>query len=192
MPLPPWEWPETPWNRLHVDYAGPFLGKMFLIVVDAHSKWIDAYPTAQQQAKRRLKSSDSALARTGCPRQLYLITERASQFETFETFLKQNGIQHVASAPFHPFLVRRFFYLSGTNAPIFHQSMRMLWMQWNICIAAATFKNDRDEFCPFCLHAVCSQTKTNSIPLLANLDPTPYPVPCKPAPLKQSEILLFD
>ena len=38
VPRPPWEWPETPWNRLHVDYAGPFLGKMFLIVVDAHSK----------------------------------------------------------------------------------------------------------------------------------------------------------
>ena len=33
-----WEWPHKPWVRLHLDYAGPFLGKMFLIVVDAHSK----------------------------------------------------------------------------------------------------------------------------------------------------------
>ena len=37
------------------------------------------------------------------------------------------------------FLVHCFFYLSGTHAPIFHRSMRMLWMQRNICIAAATF-----------------------------------------------------
>lgn len=27
-PLHPW--PESPWSRIHVDYAGPFLGQMFL------------------------------------------------------------------------------------------------------------------------------------------------------------------
>ena len=35
----PWQWPECPWTRIHVDYAGPFMGKMFLLIVDAHSKW---------------------------------------------------------------------------------------------------------------------------------------------------------
>ena len=39
--LHPWEWPAHPWERLHIDYAGPFLGKMFLMVVDAHSKWLE-------------------------------------------------------------------------------------------------------------------------------------------------------
>ena len=34
-----WVWPGAPWTRIHVDYAGPFLGKMFLAVVDARSKW---------------------------------------------------------------------------------------------------------------------------------------------------------
>ena len=29
-PLHPWVWPETPWRRVHVDFAGPFQGKMFL------------------------------------------------------------------------------------------------------------------------------------------------------------------
>ena len=37
-PLLPWEWPSRPWQRIHVDFAGPFLGTMFLIVVDVHSK----------------------------------------------------------------------------------------------------------------------------------------------------------
>ena len=27
--------------QLHIDHAGPFLGKQFLIVVDAHSKWLE-------------------------------------------------------------------------------------------------------------------------------------------------------
>jgi len=36
-----WEWPAQPWSRIHNDYAGPFQGKMFLVVVDTHSKWIE-------------------------------------------------------------------------------------------------------------------------------------------------------
>ena len=27
--------------RLHIDYAGPFLGKMFSVIIDAFSKWFD-------------------------------------------------------------------------------------------------------------------------------------------------------
>ena len=45
-PLHPWEWPSQPWFHIHLDYAGPFMGKMFLIIVDAHSKWIDVHPTS--------------------------------------------------------------------------------------------------------------------------------------------------
>jgi len=37
-PLHPWEWPHMPWSRVHIDYAGPFLGRMFLLIVDSHSK----------------------------------------------------------------------------------------------------------------------------------------------------------
>ena len=38
IPMHPWEWPEHPWSCLHIDYAGPFLGKMFLVTMDVHSK----------------------------------------------------------------------------------------------------------------------------------------------------------
>ena len=38
-PLHSWEWPTEPWSRLHLDFAGPFLGHIILILVDAHSKW---------------------------------------------------------------------------------------------------------------------------------------------------------
>ena len=54
-----------------------------------------------------------------------------------------------------------------------------------------------DQFCPFCLRAVFSQTKTIRviaavlIPPLANLNPTSYPAPCKTAPLNQQGILLM-
>ena len=31
------------WSRTLQDFARPFLGHMFLILVDAHSKWMDMY-----------------------------------------------------------------------------------------------------------------------------------------------------
>ena len=43
--LQPWQWPTRPWARLHLDYAGPVKGKMYLIIMDVHSKWIEAVCT---------------------------------------------------------------------------------------------------------------------------------------------------
>lgn len=39
--LHPWEYPKSPWSRVHVDYAGPLFGRMYLIVVGAFSKWVE-------------------------------------------------------------------------------------------------------------------------------------------------------
>ncbi len=39
--LHPWEWPSKPWSHLHLDFAGPFLNHMYLVLVDAHSKWME-------------------------------------------------------------------------------------------------------------------------------------------------------
>ena len=36
--------PVRPLQRIHIDFACPFLGTMFLIVVDAHSKWPEVIP----------------------------------------------------------------------------------------------------------------------------------------------------
>ena len=41
VPMHPWDWPEYPWQQIHLDYAGPINGKMFLILIDAHSKWME-------------------------------------------------------------------------------------------------------------------------------------------------------
>ena len=31
--LHPWLWPARPWSRVHLDFAGPFQGQMFLVAV---------------------------------------------------------------------------------------------------------------------------------------------------------------
>jgi hypothetical protein len=42
IPLQPSSWPSQPWSRIHIDYVGPFLGRIFWIIIDACSKWIEA------------------------------------------------------------------------------------------------------------------------------------------------------
>ena len=42
-PLHPWELPGLPWSRIHIDYAAPYKGEMFFVVVDAYSKWLEVH-----------------------------------------------------------------------------------------------------------------------------------------------------
>ena len=37
-PIHSWEVPKQCWNHLHLYFAGPFLGNMFLVLVDAYSR----------------------------------------------------------------------------------------------------------------------------------------------------------
>jgi hypothetical protein len=41
VPLNPRSWPAKPWQWILIDFAGSFLGKMFFLVVDANSKWLE-------------------------------------------------------------------------------------------------------------------------------------------------------
>lgn len=55
-PLHPWEWPAKPLTRVYVDHAGPFLGKVFLVLVDSHAKSLFHLLSRQLQSKRWGKS----------------------------------------------------------------------------------------------------------------------------------------
>ena len=39
-----WQPCTAPWERIHIDFAGPFQNSMFLIVIDAYSKWPEVVP----------------------------------------------------------------------------------------------------------------------------------------------------
>nr|XP_055076811.1 uncharacterized protein K02A2.6-like [Misgurnus anguillicaudatus] len=101
-PLHPWEWPALPWQRIHVDFAGPFMGTTFLVVVDACSKWPEVFSMASTTAAQTVTVLRELFARTGVPEQL--VSDNGPQFisEEFQIFLKNNGIKHVTSAPYHP------------------------------------------------------------------------------------------
>ena len=43
-PLQPWVWPPWPWSHLHLVFNGPFLSYMFVVIIDAHAKWLEVIP----------------------------------------------------------------------------------------------------------------------------------------------------
>lgn len=77
-PLHPWEWPASPWERVHVNFAGPFIGSMFLVVVDACSKWPEVFIMNTTTSLRTIEVLRDLFARTGVPRQL--VSDNGPQF----------------------------------------------------------------------------------------------------------------
>ena len=67
VPMHPWEWPEHPWDRIHIDFAGPFMGKMFLLVVDAHSRWMEVEIVNAASIQNTIEHLCSSFARFGLP-----------------------------------------------------------------------------------------------------------------------------
>ena len=69
-PLHPWGWPEKPWSCIHIDHAGPFMGQLFLIVIDAYSKWMEVNPTSSTSATATIQLPRRAFATHGLPNML--------------------------------------------------------------------------------------------------------------------------
>ena len=101
-PLHPWEWPGGPWRRLHIDFAGPFEERMFLVAVDAHSKWPEVSMMRSTTAEKTIEKLGEMFSRFGFPEQL--VSDNGPQFisQEFERFLEANGVQHIRSSPYHP------------------------------------------------------------------------------------------
>ena len=101
-PLHPWKWPTHPWSRLHLDFAGPFLNNMFLILVDSHSKWLEVFQMSSTTSTAVIQRLRTVFAQFGLP--ATIVTDNGSNFTSleFKEFLQRNGIAHVTSSPYHP------------------------------------------------------------------------------------------
>lgn len=97
-----WEWSTKPWDRIHIDFAGPFMNSMFMIVVDAHSKWLEAIQMNKIHANATIEELRPMFARYGLPRSV--VTDNGTTFTSneFRSFVQSNGIKHFRTAPYHP------------------------------------------------------------------------------------------
>ena len=101
-PLHPWLWPSKPWQRVHIDFAGPFQNKMYLIVIDAHSKWPEVVEMTTTTSHKTITELQRLFSMYGIPTQL--VSDNGPQFtsEEFTSFMKRNGIKHIRRAPYNP------------------------------------------------------------------------------------------
>ncbi|KAJ0171393.1 hypothetical protein K1T71_012943 [Dendrolimus kikuchii] len=102
-PLAPWPLPPYPFYRIHVDFLGPFHNYMFLIIVDAHSKWIECYDmTSTYSSKAVIGKLYDYMSRVGVPHTL--VSDNGTSFtsQEFKMFCLNNGIQHILSPVYNP------------------------------------------------------------------------------------------
>ena len=98
----PWMMPEKPWSRLHLDHAINFLGRNWLVLVDAYSKYPCIHPTTSTSSKSTTAILEQEFAHFGYPHTL--VTDNATTFmsQEFQAWCKQRGIVHLTGASYHP------------------------------------------------------------------------------------------
>lgn len=102
-PLTPWPYPSEPWYRVHIDFLGPINNKMYLIVVDAYSKWVEAYDVSSGYgSKVVIQKLCDVMARFGLINTLCSDNGPSFISSEFEHFCKSNGITHLTSPEYHP------------------------------------------------------------------------------------------
>ncbi|UYV84238.1 K02A2.6-like, partial [Cordylochernes scorpioides] len=68
----PWKWSTRPWQRIHIDFAN-MENINLLIVVDSHSKWIEAIPMRETTTRKTIEQLRTPHVTTGkTPSELFI------------------------------------------------------------------------------------------------------------------------
>jgi transposase InsO family protein len=98
-----WEEPERVWSRIHLDFAGPFWGSKWLILIDAKSKFPIVIDMGNNTTAGNLTQVlEQIIDWFGPPESL--VSDNGPPFNSYEMvqFYKKYGINHITTAPYHP------------------------------------------------------------------------------------------
>ncbi|XP_046753091.1 uncharacterized protein K02A2.6-like [Diprion similis] len=100
--LHPWSWPDAPNQRLHGDFLGPIDSQMYIVILDAFSKWLDVRPMSDITSKQTILVLKDYFTTWGLP--VKLVTDNGPAFTSkeFMEFLVKYGVMHIRTAPYHP------------------------------------------------------------------------------------------
>jgi hypothetical protein len=97
-------WPQAPcvWHRLHADFLGPLYGKMYLVIIDAYSKWPEVFVMANITARKTIEIFKSVYVRFGYP--FHLVTDNGPTWtsDEFKTFCKCTGVKQSFTPTYYP------------------------------------------------------------------------------------------
>ena len=94
--------PTRPFERVHIDFLGPFMNKVYFVLIDAYSRWPEVYEMSSTTSQATIEKLREIFSRFGLPE--IIISDNGAQLvsEEFNTFCSNNLIEHRTSAPYHP------------------------------------------------------------------------------------------
>ena len=100
-PLHSWPWANRPMQIIHIDYA-EIEGYQVLVIIDIHSKWIEAIPLKTATAATTIEALRKFFANFGLLEEIISDNGPQSVATDFSTFCRQNGIKNMHTPPYHP------------------------------------------------------------------------------------------
>lgn len=97
-----WITPTRPWSRIHIDFAGPFHNKYFLIMVDSYSRWPELFMVNNTTSATVIRLLRTVFSIHGLCE--LIASDNGSSFvsQEMKQFLLANNVRHVTTAPYHP------------------------------------------------------------------------------------------
>ena len=83
-------------------HARLYFGKMFLVLVDSYSQWLDVIPMSNTITASLVECLIQSFATHGLP--FVVVIDNGPSFisSKFKTFVHKNGIKHTFTATYHP------------------------------------------------------------------------------------------
>ncbi|CAB3228715.1 unnamed protein product [Arctia plantaginis] len=170
-----WEFPSRPFERVHVDFAGQFLGVYFLVLVDAYSKWPEVHIMNKIDTESTLEVLERIFSTFGYPD--VLVSDNGSQFVNpkFQEYLKCHNIIHKRSAPYNPAtngqaeryvqIIKNKLRCLRANKNKMQKCLNQILFQYRIMPHTATGKTPSELIFNFCvksnLSAMCRQSNND-------------------------------
>ncbi|XP_060881536.1 uncharacterized protein K02A2.6-like [Metopolophium dirhodum] len=97
-----WPWPDGPSLRVHLDFLGPVNKRMFLVIIDAFSKWVYVKFMPNITTFSTIKILREYFAYWGIPAKLVTDNGPSLCSKEMEDFLQKNRVFHIKTSPYNP------------------------------------------------------------------------------------------
>ena len=101
-PLSVRDFPSGPWQRIHIDYAGFFYGSMWLVWIDAYSKYAGVERVKSANSINTVRKLEELFSFFGNQEQIFSDNGTTFTAMEFSEFCTSNGIRHICSTPYYP------------------------------------------------------------------------------------------
>ena len=116
-------------QEFHIDYAGPFEGEMFLVVMDAYSKWLEVHRMKSITSTATIEKLREMFATRGLP--ATLVSDNGSNFTSSEF---QEFITHHHTSKWHLTILPQMAWQRGLC-----ESLKKAMRRWRMEVSKRSY-----------------------------------------------------